>query len=176
MVEECMNILHWRVIERMLLRARVSRSILLLNDAHRLDWVRCSKTFAISSSKLKFQRTQLCRLVVTASNQESCMHEDLVDGCMPTARLSSHIFLVACAATCLAALSRTAFSVLALPIFDHYCLPSKFLGSLQATLLTGYLIGQVRAQLVVWVKRNEMKSSSSCKGELGRQFATHASV
>jgi hypothetical protein len=143
----------------MLLRARVSPGILLLKDAHQLDWGRCSQALqpsnknvlrklAVSSSNLNSQR-KMFHLVVTASNQESCMHEDLVDGCMPTARLSSHIFLVACAATCLAALSRTAFSVLALPMFDQYCLPSKYLGSLQATLLTGYLIGQVRARFVV---------------------------
>jgi hypothetical protein len=151
----------------MLLRARVSPGILLLNDAHQLDWGQCFKSLhcpsvhllrkhAVSSSPAKSLR-KMCRLVVTASNQESCLPKDLVDGCMPTARLSSQIFLVACAATCLAALSRTAFSVLALPIFDQYYLPSKHLGSLQATLLTGYLIGQVRASPGLLCESKEMK-------------------
>lgn len=83
---------------------------------------------------------------ITASSQQSSVHDSVADLGMPATRQSSNVFLVACAATCLAALSRTAFSVLALPIFDQYGLPSHLLGRLQATLLTGYLVGQVRGQ------------------------------
>lgn len=53
------------------------------------------------------------------------------------------IFLVACLATAMAAISRVTFSVLAIPIQMQYGLASSDLALLQSALLMGYTVGQV---------------------------------
>lgn len=56
----------------------------------------------------------------------------------------SKIFLVACSAAIMAAVSRTSFSMLAIPIQKQFSLSLADMGLIQSSLLFGYILGQVR--------------------------------
>ncbi|WPT12343.1 Sodium-dependent phosphate transport protein 1 [Picochlorum sp. SENEW3] len=53
------------------------------------------------------------------------------------------VFLVACSASIMAAVSRTSFSVLAIPIQERFALSMADMGLIQSSLLFGYIVGQV---------------------------------
>uniref|UniRef100_A0A7S1CV42 Major facilitator superfamily (MFS) profile domain-containing protein n=1 Tax=Picochlorum oklahomense TaxID=249345 RepID=A0A7S1CV42_9CHLO len=55
------------------------------------------------------------------------------------------VFLVACSASIMAAVSRTSFSVLAIPIQERFALSMADMGLIQSSLLFGYIVGQIPA-------------------------------
>lgn len=60
-------------------------------------------------------------------------------------RTTSRIFWVACSAAVMAAVSRTCFSMLAIPIQRDFGLSMGDMGLIQSSLLFGYIVGQIPA-------------------------------
>ena len=60
-------------------------------------------------------------------------------------RTTSRIFWVACSAAIMAAVSRTCFSMLAIPIQQEFGLSLGDMGLIQSSLLFGYILGQIPA-------------------------------
>ena len=58
---------------------------------------------------------------------------------------STTVFLIGCMSTALAAISRTSFSVLAIPIQSQLGLSLSEMGLVQSSLLLGYVVGQLPA-------------------------------
>jgi len=66
----------------------------------------------------------------------------------PGAYGETAVYISACVATFLAAVSRVSFSVLAVPIQQQYGLKLSDMGLLQSALLMGYVLGQIPAGIV----------------------------